>query len=445
MAREGINRREQRKAFNDQDRKVEVSLLSNVPTERKNRRRRHKPKGDITIATDTGPRINLVIKDPNNRELIRDIGLSSLGWNERNLKNSDGTDFTHGQLETIYKYGIRHEEFEVNPALLDSEETPPHRVVAANTEERNLSGDETAEMEITPEEQSKLEAAAAKSLDPNVTINLTQAEVDAGLKALHDAENNSSHERIKEKEQSTSNIPIRMDETPPVIGEALRSKLESVHRLPTTSDLDSLKSRKDILVGSSLPPIDETLGEKRGRLRSLVGKLVGSTVEGTKWYLNSKEDLIRRVQDLDLEAEKIGGVEVFFRKMGEGYNKLNWKGKLAVGVGLGVGAGLSAASLPAVSALCMGGIAAQRVAGMMNMYLKFEKKALDKKVPGDASGENTFWKWGVREKAMGKAFLYTMGMTGAALSLKRASNMLTSTVGLSRRAIGLGMPWGIIP
>ncbi|MHB8860223.1 MAG: hypothetical protein ACYC48_00605 [Minisyncoccota bacterium] len=111
----------------------------------------------------------------------------------------------------------------------------------------------------------------------------------------------------------------------------------------------------------------------------------------------------RRLRDLDVEARETGVVEKTFRSLGERYNKYGWKTKMAVGLSLGVGAGVGAAVSMPLAFACLSGIAAQRVAGMGSMFLKYEKSSQDGK-----------WK---KEKAMGKAIVYTAGMTGAMMLL----------------------------
>lgn len=85
-----------------------------------------------------------------------------------------------------------------------------------------------------------------------------------------------------------------------------------------------------------------------------------------------------RSKELDKKSEGFGAwVGKSFHLLGERYNKLGWKTKLAVGFGLGAGA----ASFAGVSALVAGtfavGLGAQRLAGMASMYIKFEKHLQD--------------------------------------------------------------------
>ncbi|MFA5745171.1 MAG: hypothetical protein WC887_03085 [Candidatus Paceibacterota bacterium] len=124
--------------------------------------------------------------------------------------------------------------------------------------------------------------------------------------------------------------------------------------------------------------------------------------------------LTDRLEEIDIEAEKNGGViEKYFRKMGETYNKLSTREKIGTGIALGLGAGgLMAVSVPAALVFC-GGIWAQRVAGAASMFMKYESATL----PHDEEQKDTFWKWGAKEKAMGKAMAQSAVMTGAMLLL----------------------------
>jgi hypothetical protein len=169
---------------------------------------------------------------------------------------------------------------------------------------------------------------------------------------------------------------------------------------------------------SKLEPLDydfntleteRTPAESRNVLRTLVEKItaltgvttekIGSTLEKSKAYLT------QRSAEIDAEVGRTGKVEQYFRALGEKYNKLGWKSKLAVGASLGLGAAaFSTVSVP-TALLFMGGLGAQRVAGMASVFLKAEKSLQSK----DSSGLLA-----KKEKAMLKAMLYTAGM-GAAI------------------------------
>jgi len=138
----------------------------------------------------------------------------------------------------------------------------------------------------------------------------------------------------------------------------------------------------------------------------LVGPEEAKTPEEDAAYLANRSG------EIDAEAEKKGGViEKYFRKMGETYNKLSTREKIGAGIALGLGAGgLMTVSVPAALVFC-GGIWVQRVAGAASMFMKYENATL----PHDEEQKDTFWKWGAKEKAMGKAVAYTAMMTGGIL------------------------------
>ncbi len=91
-----------------------------------------------------------------------------------------------------------------------------------------------------------------------------------------------------------------------------------------------------------------------------------------------KEHLEKRSEILQEKAKGYGPIpEKLLRSLGEKYNKLGWKTKLAIGVGLGIGAAaLTGVSTP-LTLLFAGGLGVQRAAGMASMYLKFEKHLQD--------------------------------------------------------------------
>ncbi|MCR4275887.1 MAG: hypothetical protein NUV90_00685 [Candidatus Parcubacteria bacterium] len=158
------------------------------------------------------------------------------------------------------------------------------------------------------------------------------------------------------------------------------------------------------------PKSERTPAEERGYLRKLIEGAAGKTKEKIEWWKSAEEGLIRRNAELDAQLEKIGGVEKGFRWLGEKYNKLGWKSKLAVGASLGLGAAFTAGVSMPIAFACMSGIAAQRVAGLATMYLKFEKNSHEDK-------------WG-KEKAMLKAGVYTVLM---GLAIKEAIEYASGT------------------
>lgn len=131
-------------------------------------------------------------------------------------------------------------------------------------------------------------------------------------------------------------------------------------------------------------PNEKTPSEWREKLRTLItseGDVLKNNVEEAKeLFVQEKAYLTARSKEF---GEKIKNfdpkIEEGFRLLGEKYNKLGWKSKLAVGASLGLGAAaFSTVSMP-IAFACMSGIAAQRIAGMAGMFLKFEK---NKKIEG---------------------------------------------------------------
>ena len=167
-----------------------------------------------------------------------------------------------------------------------------------------------------------------------------------------------------------------------------------------------------IMAGGGLTVTSEPVSprDERNKLNGLIEKLTKMTSiakEKFDWYKSSKEGLIRCNGELDAAGEKIGGLdgERLFRKVGEWYNKRDWKTKLAIGATLGLGATISVGVSVPLAYACLSGVAAQRLAGFATMYMKYEKKSHD-----EAWGRNK--EWG-KQKAMLKAGLYTvlMGLT----------------------------------
>lgn len=160
-------------------------------------------------------------------------------------------------------------------------------------------------------------------------------------------------------------------------------------------------------VTEAAPVTDGTPKEWKQKLRELVGKFgEGAKEKNTGGAERMKAYLAGRLGELDTTLA--AKTEKGFRSLGEWYRKLGWKSKVAVGLSLGIGMGVSAAagaSIPAALGLIFTGtgIGAQRIAGLSAMFLKYEKSTQD-------------GKW-AKEKAMGKAVLYTAGMTGAMMLL----------------------------
>ncbi len=122
---------------------------------------------------------------------------------------------------------------------------------------------------------------------------------------------------------------------------------------------------------------DKTPKEWKNELRGLIEKTLAANpseaqrgrLEKMQKYLEARSEISRT------EAKKLGLLERGFdslRWVGEKYNKVNWKTKLAVGLSLGLGGAASATvSLPAAFA-CIFAIGAQRALGMTGMFVHFE-------------------------------------------------------------------------
>lgn len=188
----------------------------------------------------------------------------------------------------------------------------------------------------------------------------------------------------------------------------MRNGKKGIDSPPSTKKSEEAVISPEDASGDTQEVLDTEGTPKENRRRFLgimarVQEKLGTEVqhEGPNEYLEN------RSEELNAEAEKMGGLEKLFRSWGEKYNQYGWKTKLAVGLGLGIGAGvLSTFSFVGVAA-CLSGIAAQRVAGMSSMFLKYEKSTSEEKWLG----------LGKKEKAMGKAMLYTAGMTAGMLLL----------------------------
>lgn len=238
------------------------------------------------------------------------------------------------------------------------------------------------------------------------------------------------HEKNKKKEAKKSRKNGNKKETPIAENTSATQSQEEVpafdpenpldFKLSLDDDMELLVEKKkrfhvgnDDLDVRELPDFDlgefkigeqesVTPAESRDALREAVRKL--EEIEIPAKAFEVREGYVRqRSAELDAKAEKLGIVERGFRKIGERYNKLGWKSKLAVGLGLGIGAGIgSAVSMPLALA-CMSGVFAQRVAGMASMFLKYEQ--------GFQDGKRK------KERAMGAAIAYTAGMTGLMFAL----------------------------
>jgi len=122
------------------------------------------------------------------------------------------------------------------------------------------------------------------------------------------------------------------------------------------------------------------------QLREAVGKVVAGTKEKvssaaevvSEKFAKSKEYLNSRAKEIDAQAET-SGAEKVVRRMGEIYNKLNWREKLGIGLVLGASAVVTG-GVSVYPYMFTGLIGAQRAFGMASMYLSQEKALLSAKV-----------------------------------------------------------------
>lgn len=192
-------------------------------------------------------------------------------------------------------------------------------------------------------------------------------------------------------------------------------RLESLlnERTPIDPDLPPMPMDQELAADHAARIAADTPREWRKQLQHIVSKFAKApsrSSESPKPKAESAErsaklmaGLKSRLVELGAQAPK--GIEGWFRLLGETYNKAGFKTKLATGLALGIGYGvaLGTVSLPA-AVLLGGGIAAQRIAGLASMYLKYEKEV----VLGDERG---------KQRAMWKAIRNTTLMTGGMVLL----------------------------
>lgn len=216
---------------------------------------------------------------------------------------------------------------------------------------------------------------------PDNVIQLEKREQEEIDKRIQEAKINNLRLRIAELQKATPE------------SEEINELQEEIKRLETPETEVTPQSE------------DGTPKENRRRFLDVMARaeeMLGPKTEGERYT----DYLLSRVKELDAKLASI--TEDGFRWLGKKYNEHGLKTKLAVGLSLGVGAGASFAAgafLP--GALFLLGVGVQRSAAMASMFLKYEKSTSDKKWLG----------LGKKEKAMGKAMLYTAGMTVGMLAL----------------------------
>jgi hypothetical protein len=343
---------------------------------------------------------------------------------EQSFKNAEQpSDFKRGQKVRILRSdGIAEDDWYV-AAFPDGKVLVIKDSPSGERMKKKISPERLREMQGMP---ALVESAPA---EPEVPSQKESAEtipdydaqrhlLETGFKST-DA-NSEAHEGIKKKYVELKRVLAQNSYNPPKTWPQIK---EFLNEIGANTEVDTMQKHETanlsventeapdaiIVDPEDIPGYirvaankDATPKEQRRTLGYLVSQFE-KTKEKIKNYASSSEELVRRSKDLDLKAEEIGITERGFRALGEKYNALGFKSKVAIGVGLGLGAGIgaAAASLPAIIAFG-GALALQRTAGLATMYLKFEKNAF----PEDKLG---------KEKAMAKAILYTAGMTAGTL------------------------------
>ncbi|MDE2021373.1 MAG: hypothetical protein KGI71_00370 [Patescibacteria group bacterium] len=130
-------------------------------------------------------------------------------------------------------------------------------------------------------------------------------------------------------------------------------------------------------VDNQSPGTEGTPKEWREKLRGLI-KGANERFGFSERAESLQGYLAERSKGFDTKAKEYGPkAEKLIRSLGEKYNKLGWKSKLAVGASLGIGAAAFSGVSTSLALLFGAGLAAQRVAGMTGMFLKFEKHLQD--------------------------------------------------------------------
>ncbi len=140
-----------------------------------------------------------------------------------------------------------------------------------------------------------------------------------------------------------------------------------------------------ILAGGGFTLMNEAVSpkEERSKLSSLVERLTKMTGAAEKVvserFTKLKNYLNDRAKQIDARAETSRAEQVV-RRMGEIYNKLNWREKLGIGLVLGASAVVTGGASIYLPYAFVGAIGVQRAFGMASMYLSQEKALLNAKV-----------------------------------------------------------------
>lgn len=256
--------------------------------------------------------------------------------------------------------------------------------------------------------QPEARKAAPAPLEQKPAVNEQSSKAE-DIKAPPAAEGISPEDSEKKSPEPAQQEPVVESEPVPAVEAEPVAQTAEAESAPREEEMDTAQ-RVAMKLAEEIPDGERTRAEWYRKLRELVskapsteGSAEAASANGSERMKTLKEYLANRLNELNGEAQEEGVVGRSFRSLGETYDKLGWKSKLAIGVSLGLGAGaLSGVSL-AGAAACMSGIAVQRIAGLSSAFLKYEKNAQEEK-------------WG-KEKAMAKAVGRAAFMTGGMLLL----------------------------
>ncbi len=269
-----------------------------------------------------------------------------------------------------------------------SESSPPKKKSTHTKEERS----QRAKINRLKREIRALESRVAhpdptvfrEDLEPGILSREAKIrELELGIEKAEKAK----EAPVKTKEKPfllTPEMEVRSPESTPeplLLTPEMEVKPETQSTTPNPDDASDPERARAIrergLARAAAATSEGTRLEWKERLRGLIlgaKERLGMSERGESLQTYQME----RSKELDAEAGKYGPkAEKLIRSIGEKYNKIGWKSKLAVGVGLGVGAAAFSGVSAPLALLFGAGLGAQRAAGMAGMFLKFEKHLQD--------------------------------------------------------------------
>jgi len=202
--------------------------------------------------------------------------------------------------------------------------------------------------------------------------------------------------KLEESENPWSNLDAHLaeEEDSKKKKEAYDSYVNGLHdSIRTTKEEESADEEEE--------KSDATRKENLEKLKEVVEAVESQNADGSKNEASAEDYekfFTKRSSEQNAEAKKLGGVEGWFRKLGEDYNKRSLMTKMAVGISLGISAGvLSTVSMP-MAVMCLSGIAIQRTAGFASSFMRYEKSSQSK--------------WGALGKTIGYQAAVMAGMAG---------------------------------